>query len=216
RSRGIVTAPPARRRVAAPPRHYRRTSWRPLRRWTKAPALSGWAAFARRQPPAKFARKGAHRRGDRLPLLALAEELVGDREGGEDRRLVRLHNRRVANHVADRLVHVRRERARSLGRRIAADRVILPADRDPRRMLRPGHRVRSSCCCRRKRTRSSTRSVRPAASSSRARSSAFSASRRVTRSSAAASPPPPRIAIALSRASAAWARLRNAATSSPR
>ena len=83
------------------------------------------APFAGWKQPPELAGEPAHALRQLLPPVLGLEQFVGDLERREDRRLVRLDGRACIHDTANRLVDVLGDRARMLGRLIAADRILL-------------------------------------------------------------------------------------------
>src|SRR5687768_12346755 len=179
-----------------------------LDRGLSAQALRG------REPASYFGAELLHPLGDLLRFRPCPEQVVGDLERGEDRRLPRLGDGAAVHDLADRAVHVLRHGARMLRRGIAPNGVLLSDDRDADAAFATVHRAAPfSPCWRRNRVRSSRCCTRSLAASRRARSSAFSFSsdaecREPFVCGAAAS-------SSFTRASAVCARRRHPAISSP-
>src|SRR5207253_3250680 len=77
--------------------------------------------------------------GDLALALLRLEQLIRDVECRQDRRLVRLHDGTLRQHLLERLVHVCRDLARVLGRQIGPHRVLVPPDHHLDRVLLGAH-----------------------------------------------------------------------------
>src|SRR4030095_1981871 len=141
-------------------------------------------ALRRREPPAHLCAQGLHRLAKRPPRISSPKELVRDLECGEDRSPVRLDDRAAVHDAADRLIDVCGDLTRVLRRGIAADRELLPHDRDFDGASLLAHRSlpARSCCCRRNRSWATTWFVLSVAAASRRFKSAFSCSTTASRS----------------------------------
>src|SRR5688500_7524878 len=91
--------------------------------------LSAQALRGRESAP-YFGAELLHALGDLLRFRAGTEQIVGDLERGEDRRLTRLGDGAAVHDLADRTVHVLSHRARMLRRGVASNGVLLSDDRD--------------------------------------------------------------------------------------
>ena len=86
-----------------------------------------------------------------LPIAAAGlKQFVGDRQGGQDRRLVRFDQRQHVPDPPERGVDVGRHLPGVLGGQLGADGVVLAADRDPDRVLGCRHDAGSPASCSRK------------------------------------------------------------------
>src|SRR5437660_9503856 len=190
-------------------------------------------------PGGKQFRQVVRERGEPGGDLALAllrlEQLVRDVERRQDRRLVRLHDGTLRQHLLERLVHVRRDLSGVLGRQIGPHRVLISPDHHLDRVLLGAHwapppvpaelpalappaaRVpplgpESRACSSRNVSRDRRSCTRRRAASTRCRSVLFSCSRSATRPRAPRSgltlPPPPRAPHPFNSASALRARAR--------
>src|SRR5207253_6311660 len=95
--------------------------------------------FPRRQQPRQVVRQRGETGGD-FPLpLARLEQFVRDVERRQDRRLVRLHDRPLRQHLLQRAVHVGRHLPRVLGGQVGAHRILLASDHHLDRVLFGAH-----------------------------------------------------------------------------
>src|SRR5207249_9101965 len=156
--------------------------------------------------------------------LARLEQLVGDVQGRQDRRLVGLHDRTLAEHLLQRLIHETRHLARVLRRQVRAHRVLLAADHHLDGVLLRAHRPpppplpdASRACSSRNVSRPSKLCTRERAASTLRRSCLFSTSSSASRprvSGSTRATPLPRPDNSRSSDSVLRARVRQAASSS--
>src|SRR5881275_48524 len=172
-----------------------------------------------------------------LPLPRL-EQLVRDVERGQNRRLMRLHDGSLRQHLLERLVHVGRDVAGVLGRQVGPHRVLVAPDHHFDCVLLGAHGAapvpapapeapaarppplgpESRACSSRNVSRDKRSCTRSRAASTRCRSVLFSCSRsdrrpRTSRS-ALTLPAPPRAPLSFNSASALRARERQPVSSS--
>src|SRR6184192_1242059 len=189
-------------------------------------------------PGGKQLRQVVRERGEPGGDLALAlprlEQLVRDVERGQNRRLMRLHDGALREHLLERLVHVRRDIPGVLGRQVGPHRVLIAPDHHLDRVFLGTHGAapapeapaarppplppESRACSSRNVSRDSRSCTRRRAASTRCRSVLFSCSRsdrRPRASRSALTPPaPPRAPLSFNSASALRARVRQPVSSS--
>src|SRR5918995_543424 len=89
------------------------------------------AALGRGEKAGQFVGEGGDAGGD-VPVASPGlEQLVGDREPGQDRDLVTLHRRERVTYPFDGGVEVGRDLAGVFRRQLGADRVLLASDGNP-------------------------------------------------------------------------------------
>src|SRR2546425_245863 len=161
-----------------------------------------------------------------LPFARL-KQLVRDVERRQDRRLVDLDDRPLAQHLLQRLIDVPSHLTRVLRRQVGANGVLLPTDHHLYRVLLGAHLASARrppfppaaalACSSRKVSRCSSSPTRARAASTRRRSTLFSDSRSPTRprnSGSGRDAAPPRGCASFKSDSALSARARQPATSS--
>src|SRR5438128_2500145 len=172
--------------------------------------------------------------GDLALALPRLEQLVRDVEHRQDRRLVRLHDGTLRQHLLERLVHVGRDVPGVLGRQIGPHRVLVASDHHLDRVLLGAHGAtpapeapaarppplppESRACSSRNVSRDRRSCTRRRAASTRCRSVLFSCSRSDRRPRASRSaltlPAPARAPLSFNSASALRARVRQPVSSS--
>src|SRR2546429_712436 len=189
-------------------------------------------------PGGKQLRQVVRERGEPGGDLALAlprlEQLVRDVERGQNRRLMRLHDGALRQHLLDRLVHVGSDIPVVLGRQVGPHRVLVAPDHHLDRVFLGAHGAapapeapaarppplppESRACSSRNVSRDTRSCTRRRAASTRCRSVLFSCSRSDRRPRAARSaltlPAPPRAPLSFNSASALRARVRQPVSSS--
>src|SRR5438445_2367942 len=180
--------------------------------------------------------------GDLALALLRLEQLIRDVERRQDRRLVRLHDGTLRQHLLERLVHVGRDLAGVLGRQVGPHRVLVAPDHHLHRVFLGAHWAPpatpaepaapgppaarppplppdSRACSSRNVSRERRSCTRRRAASTRCRNVLFSCSRsatrpRASRSGLAVPPAPPRAPLSFSSVSALSARVRQPVSSS--
>src|SRR2546425_12906053 len=192
--------------------------------------MAGGSSLLRRQQLRQIVSQRRQPRGD-FPLpFARLKQLVRDVERRQDRRLVDLDDRPLAQHLLQRLIDVPSHLTRVLRRQVGANGVLLPTDHHLDRVLLGAHLASARrppfppaaalACSSRKVSRCSSSPTRARAASTRRRSTLFSDSRSPTRPRNSGSgrdppaPPLPRGCASFRSDSALSARARQPATSS--
>src|SRR3989449_118424 len=189
--------------------------------------MAGGSSLLRRQQLRQIVSQRRQPRGD-FPLpFARLKQLVRDVERRQDRRLVDLDDRPLAQHLLQRLIDVPSHLTRVLRRQVGANGVLLPTDHHLDRVLLGAHLASARrppfppaaalACSSRKVSRCSSSPTRARAASTRRRSTLFSDSRSPTRprnSGSGRDAAPPRGCASFKSDSALSARARQPATSS--